>query len=500
MNSLTVKQCGELITAQYAPCGPDLFIYRKSIFFNSGNTYFLCKGNSGKFLVICGLIMPEDFIGEDLHSEGTTVRIALPTAANARALMRYFPFTAPVSHKGKRFTMGLGDRLGMASPGHIRTAAACDVFPVLAQQSMRELNLTGRNYDDVLAAAAFAVFQEGYKKGYGADGDHLKTASEVTYALNCGYTMITLDCSEQIDNTVADLSPDDRNAAYEALPSAVRDTFETRYLGAHTCGAIPISISADELKDIVLIYHKAIDHAVTIFCDVIGKSGKTVDFEMSIDETLTPTSPAAHFVVGSELLRRGVDVVSLAPRFCGEFQKGIDYIGELKQFEKEFAAHAGIAAALGYKISVHSGSDKFSVFPIIGKYTKLNVHVKTAGTNWLEAMRIVAAYNPSLYRKMHAYALSHLEEAKKYYHIKADPKNIADIETLTDAQLPAYLNQDDARQVIHITYGILLTAKDENGKPLFHDDFFCTLGRYEDEYCDALQAHIGKHIDFLRSM
>ena len=110
---------------------------------------------------------------------------------------------SPVVHKGKKVTIGLGDRLGLASPGHIRTVTDLDVFPVLAQQSIRELNLTGRTYDDVISAAAWAVFQQGYKKGYGADGDHLKTAEEVKMALDIGMTMITLDCSDHIDYDAA---------------------------------------------------------------------------------------------------------------------------------------------------------------------------------------------------------------------------------------------------------------------------------------------------------
>ena len=74
--------------------------------------------------------------------------------------------------------------------------------------------------------------------------------------------------------------------------------------------------------------------------------------------------------------------------------------------------HAEIADHFGYKVSVHSGSDKFAVFGIVGKYTKGRYHVKTAGTNWLEAVRVIAEVAPDLYRKMHLFALNNLNEAK----------------------------------------------------------------------------------------
>ena len=131
---------------------------------------------------------------------GSAIKRCPLTNENSKVIRSLFPFTNPVSHKKHACTIGLGDRLGLASPGHLRVIKDKNIFPVLAQQSIRELTLTGRTYEDVLAAAVWAVFQEGYKSGYGADGDHLKSREEVKMALDCGFTMITLDCSEHIPN------------------------------------------------------------------------------------------------------------------------------------------------------------------------------------------------------------------------------------------------------------------------------------------------------------
>ncbi len=181
----------------------------------------------------------------------------------------------------------------------------------------------------------------------------------------------------------------------------------------------------------------------------------------------------------------------------GNSKKGIDYIGDIDQFEHELREHALIAEFFGYKLSIHSGSDKFKVFPIIAKYTKGVLHIKTAGTNWLEAVRVIANTNPSLYRRMHTYALQHFEEALAYYHVTPDLDSVIPLDQVEDEKLADYMNDDAARQLFHVTYGILLTAKDENGEFLFKDEFFATLNQQEDVYREALVKHIGKHVDLL---
>jgi hypothetical protein len=224
-------------------------------------------------------------------------------------------------------------------------------------------------------------------------------------------------------------------------------------------------------------------------------SRRIVDFEISIDETPFSTSPANHLFFIIELGQRGIRIDALAPRFIGEFQKGIDYKGDLAEFRRQFYQHAMIAMDHGnYKISIHSGSDKFSVFPIMGELAGKGLHLKTAGTSWLEAMRLIAKRFPSLYREMHQYALSIFHEATRLYHVTTDLGKIPRIEGIKDRDLPKYLDQDDSRQLVHLTYGYLLNAKGPDGKHLFRDRFFQTLTDYEEEYWALLDKHIGKHL------
>lgn len=422
------------------------------------------------------------FVGEEKYGWN----LSPLTHENAIALRSVFDFTAPKPVLREKSSFGVGDRLGIAADGHIQVFEKFDAFPVLVQQSIRELKLTERTYEDVLDCASFAVFKNGFKKPFGADGDHLKTPEDIEYALRLGFTMITLDCSEYI------VSDADRQLESVEIPTQISLIYlEKKFnIGEETV----LKFDEASLKEAYLIYNKAIDFACEIFEKYITDK---VDFEISIDETATPTTPLQHFYVANELIRRGVKVTTMAPRFCGEFQKGIDYIGNIAQFEKEIELHCRIARHFGYKISVHSGSDKFSVFPIIGKYTAGCFHVKTAGTNWLEAMRVIAETEPQLYREIHAFAIESFNEATKYYHVTTDLTKIPNLSELKDDELVTLFEQNDARQLIHITYGLILTHKNPDGSFVFRDRLYKAWRIHADEYKNAIFNHISHHLDLL---
>ncbi|MBQ8955143.1 MAG: hypothetical protein IJ048_13615 [Clostridia bacterium] len=462
-----------------------LCLYPNSVDEAQGTVCALARNKGGeKLLVVCGA-KAEMFSGEETDG----LKRCPLTEANAAALMALFPYTKPVSHRSHPFTIGLGDRLGLATPGHVRAIAGYGCFPIFAQQSIRELNLTGRTFQGVIAAAAFGVFQEGYKGGYGADGDHLKTKDEITYALGAGCSMITLDCSEHIDIKAAALSDGEIEAVYGAIPEDVRRHYEETYLGR----PLPVigALEAAELRRIVVVFWRAVNHAVECYRHIQAIRTIDVDFELSIDETLTITTPAEHFVVANELALCAIRPDSMAPHFSGAFEKGIEYAGNLNDFARDFVAHQQIADHFGYKLSVHSGSDKFSVFSTVGRVTKGHVHVKTAGTNWLEAMAVVAERDPALYRRAHKFALEHRSEAEKYYHVSTDVREIPNIDLQSDAYLPEYLKIPASRQTLHIAYGLLLN------EAWFREPFFALLNAREEDYYARLVAHIGKHLRYI---
>lgn len=472
------------------------FIYPKSIHMAGDCLLMMAKIKNIKYLLAFsskkkGVVA--NFAGTPYEDTGVYLLRCQLSAENAAQIRKFFPWTSPISLRKKKTTMGFGDRLGRASAGHISAVRKFDVSPVLAQQSMRELSLTGRSYQNVLDDVSFLVFQEAFKEDFGADGDHLKRWEDIKTALDCGFTMITLDLSDAMKAEFANKTENEINSAFETLPFEVKERIHNTYFDRNVlAGNLNFTISPAIAKRCTLMYYDAIELAAEHFKKIRKQKADGVDLEISIDETNAPTTIEDHFFIVNELIARNVDFISVAPRFIGEFQKGIDYIGDLKQFEKQFAQHAELARSKGsYKISVHSGSDKFSVFQTIGKLSKSKLHLKTAGTSWLEALRVIATKEPSLYRKIHNKALTSFDDAKKLYHVTTDISKIEQLDKLLDENLPEFLTQNEARQVLHITYGAILNDK------TIRTNFFDALDKNEKFYIQKLDEHFTKHLSEL---
>jgi hypothetical protein len=214
---------------------------------------------------------------------------------------------------------------------------------------------------------------------------------------------------------------------------------------------------------------------------------RAFELEVSVDETETPTSPLEHLFIASELQRLGVRWVSLAPRFVGRFEKGVDYIGDLDTFSAEFAQHVAVMRALGpYKLSLHSGSDKFSIYPIVSRLAGGLVHLKTAGTSYLEALRAVAQVDPALFREILAFARERYDTDRATYHVSAQLVKVPAPDALDDADLPGLLEQFDARQVLHVTFGSVLDR--------FGERLLATVEEHERVYHDMLETHFRRHL------
>ena len=235
-------------------------------------------------------------------------------------------------------------------------------------------------------------------------------------------------------------------------------------------------------------YGRAVAHVARMERHLRQAAGaREVELEVSVDETETPTSPAEHFWVASELRRLGVAWVSLAPRFVGRFEKGVDYIGDLDDLEADIAAHAAIARRLGpYKLSLHSGSDKFSVYPIAARQTRGLVHLKTAGTSYLEALRTVAALDPDLFREVYAFARDRYETDRASYHVSAQLDRAPGVDDVPRAGLASLLEQFDAREILHVTFG---SALDRYGAAIQ-----ARLREHETAHYQALARHFERHL------
>ena len=167
---MTKKILGKLKTV-YASSGKQICPYAVNT--ENGCTAFLADiGERDVLIARDGF----GFSGKKLEEDGEVWVVCELTHDNAVLLRRHFAFTAPVPVLRQKRTVGVGDRLGIAAPGHIRVFEKYDAYPVLAQQSIRELTLTNRTFEEVLDCASWGVFRAGFRRGFGADGDHLKTA------------------------------------------------------------------------------------------------------------------------------------------------------------------------------------------------------------------------------------------------------------------------------------------------------------------------------------
>ncbi|MBN1286044.1 MAG: hypothetical protein JXB47_11655 [Anaerolineae bacterium] len=445
-------------------------------------TLTLIRTDAGDRLCIEGAgDLPAGFHGEP-HGSAYLCPLDAP---NAAALRRALPWTAPVP-VGLKKSFGCGDRLGIATPGHVLAVRAGDMFPVFAQQSIREMERARRTPQDVMDDATWGVFRMDYQSGFGSDADHLKNTDVIDRCFAAGFTGYTLDPGDHVDNAAHTDRRDALVEKYAALPWDRLDTSPEAVKRAYTGSSPAGAITEEMLLRAACKYAPALAAAAHMARHIAARfGGAPYDLEVSVDETETPTSPAEHYFIAAELKRMGVTFHGLAPRFVGRFEKGVDYIGDLGVFEAEFAVHARLARELGpYKLSIHSGSDKFSIYPIIAKHCGEWVHVKTAGTSWLEALRVAAMFDAPLFRAVLAFAMARYPQDKATYHVSADAAKVpAD---LPDDQLPALFDQFDARQVLHVTYGSVL---DE-----YHDALFAVWRAHPDAYAEVLKKHFDKHI------
>lgn len=182
-------------------------IYVPSIQVDRRNVYFILHHMGSNGIMQKSLVAYEnrltatDFEAEEsLTDVDSTLLVGRLNERNNKALSKRFLWMRPTSRRNYKYSFGLGDRLGNASNAHIRLFKGRNVMPVLAQQSIRELTLMNRTNTDVFLSAAWAVFEEGFTYGWGADGDHVKTPYEVDYAVKIGCSIITLDLTEVVNN------------------------------------------------------------------------------------------------------------------------------------------------------------------------------------------------------------------------------------------------------------------------------------------------------------
>ena len=413
---------------------------------------------------------------------------------------------------GLQPSFGFGDRIGLATPGHVESMnrSGSGIQPIYPQQSIREMTRTQRTATQVMDDALDGAKAAGWTGKIGADADHLKTPEDVDVTAAVGFTFFTIDPSDDVDQAADDYT----EAVIREKFSQVKDiaTWYDSYVGKKIglSTGTTIQLTEQACMRAAVKYGKAIARALSMG-DYIKKvhdaAGKDYEIELSVDETEQPTTLAEHYIIADQCLQGGMKLVSLAPRFIGDLEKGVDYKGDLSALETSLAEHAAIATQLGgYKLSLHSGSDKLSMYSLLSKQTKGQFHVKTAGTSYLEALRVVARHDEPLFRQIIDFGRDHYETDKATYHVSAtlnsapSPANVSDVRDLEREYLELWSEVPQGkgftkpgRQILHCTFGSTLTD------PTLGPAVRSVLETHPDTYTEVLADHFARHLDALQA-
>ncbi len=386
-----------------------------------------------------------------------------------------------------KYSFGVGDRFGQQ--GRAQLAAliearqqGVDIVPVW-NKSNREHSIIGTKPADVRREADAAVAGSGWKGPFFVDADHVSLNNVDAF----------IDASDFFTIDVADFvgraSPlgsrssaetqDGRAAEIDSFVAAHRDL-----LGAHRMEGIPEPVELDEarLRSVAAKYLFAVQQAGEIFRRVEARKGPgTFVTEVSMDETDAPQTPVELLAILVAMADEGIPAETIAPKFSGRFNKGVDYVGDVKQFAAEFEQDLAVIrfAAERFclprtlKLSIHSGSDKFSIYKAIGAAIRrfdAGLHVKTAGTTWLEELiGLAQAGGEGLAIAREVYAKSHgrMEELCGPYAtvIDIDSRKLPtpdEVGRWDSGQFVAALRHDPAcprynpnlRQLLHVGYRV----------------------------------------------
>lgn len=409
-------------------------------------------------------------------------------------------------------SFGFGDRIGLATPGHAAAMqeAGKGIAPIFPQQSIREMTRTARTPKQVMRDAFDGMKSAGWTGRTGADADHLKTFDDVDRTAEVGFTFFTIDPSDHVDPQADDYDEPTLREKFNAVSHEVKwfDGYLGKSIGLST--GTQVELTEEACMRAAVKYGKAIYEALALG-DHIRKTclANRLDFEieLSVDETEQPTTLAEHYIIADQCLSNGMRLISLAPRFIGELEKGVDYKGDVDALEASLKDHAAVADMLGlYKLSLHSGSDKLSMYPALARATQGRFHVKTAGTSYLEALRVVARHDEPLFRRIIDFSRDRYDTDKATYHVSATlasaptTADVSDVKELEREYLELWSDvpagkgfTKPGRQILHCTFGSVLTDTD------LGSSVRGVLEDHLDTYTEVLREHFLKHLEALQA-
>ncbi|MEZ5401215.1 MAG: tagaturonate epimerase family protein [Bryobacteraceae bacterium] len=374
----------------------------------------------------------------------------------------------------EKYSFGVGDRFAHQAPAQLdacvkAAAAGVEIVPVW-NKSNREHNIIGSEPASTRAAADAAVKAARWTKAHYVDADHINLGTVDRFMAVSDF--FTIDVADYIGKPA-------EAAAVEAFAGRHPELMgEVRIEGVDE----PFAVTAAKLRTVAAKYLFAIQEAGKIYRHIEAAKGKGGFVpEVSMDETDAPQTPEELAIILAAIADEGIPIQTIAPKFAGRFNKGVDYVGDVAQFEREFRNDLAVIAyavkAYGLpanlKLSVHSGSDKFSIYGPIRRAlrdTGAGVHLKTAGTTWLEeliGMAEAGGDGLALAKEVYADAHAHQEELCAPYAsvIDINPARLPDPAVVAgwpgeeyasalrhDQSNPQY--NADVRQLLHVGYKV----------------------------------------------
>jgi len=373
----------------------------------------------------------------------------------------------------EHYTFGIGDRFAHQAKAQLRAfiLAAKDGLEIIPvwNKSNREHMTVGSKPGSVRAAAEVAIREMGWKKPFHVDADHITQETVGGFLESSDY--YTIDVAAAIGKPASD-----------EKVSAFLDRHPELFQRIDLPGQAPLTISRADATQTARKYLFAAQEAGRIYRHIASSKDKSSFVtEVSMDETDNPQTPGELLVILAALADENIPLQTIAPKFTGRFNKGVDYVGNLAQFETEFRSDLAVIAHVvktyglpaELKLSVHSGSDKFSIYPAIYRAlrdTRAGVHVKTAGTTWLEELIGLAEAGGAglaLAKEIYTEAYGHREELAAPYAavIDIDVAKLPTPEQVNQWSPEQYVNalrhdqkckefNPSLRQLLHVGYKI----------------------------------------------
>ncbi len=376
--------------------------------------------------------------------------------------------------KLEKYSMGTGDRFGKQAEAQLKSVIkakeAGKEIAIIWNKSYREHAIIHTNPASVRNAADNAVKTLNWKGSYYVDADHISLKTVDLFIESSDF--FTLDVADFIGE-----KPDK-----DEVDKFVKENLT--YSGKINIPGIdnPLIITEKSIRQIAERYLYAVKEAGRIYRHIEDKKGKgNFITEVSMDETDLPQTPEELLFILSAIAKEGIPAQTIAPKFTGRFNKGVDYVGNIEKFNREFNDDICIIAWAvkkfdlpeNLKLSVHSGSDKFSIYPSIRKNIhkhNAGVHVKTAGTTWLEELIGLAESGSNglaIAKEIYNAALGRYEELAEPYATVIDIDKtklpaVSEVELWTGKQYASALRHDQKnsnynmhlRQLLHVGYKV----------------------------------------------